>query len=385
MHLKMEKRARDLAKEMSLQAQYAQVVLDSIADGVYSTDMSRIIKTWSKGAERITGWTAQEAIGRSCADFLRHTDDSGEALCEVDCPLIEAFRTGKSVAKEAWVHAKDGRAIPVSITVGPIFDEKGEVVGAVEVFRDVSKERELIESIKQANALKDQFLANMSHELRTPLNSIIGFAELLREQVFGPLNDRQLRYVENILRSGEHLLTLINDILDLSKIEAGAVEVEREPVNLKEVLEWSLTMQSERAKKHNISLDLEVDGDIGIIETDPTKLKQILLNLISNAVKFTPEGGKVTVRAKKRDEEIEISVSDTGIGVPKDQLDRIFEPFVQLDSSLSRRYEGAGLGLALTRRLVELLGGRIWVESEVGKGSTFSFTLPLRPKEEIRF
>jgi PAS domain S-box-containing protein len=377
MHHEIERRAEKLAREMNLQAQYAEVVLNSIADGVYSTDLNRIIKTWSRGAEEITRWRAEEVIGRSCADFLRHTNDEGRVLCDVDCPLIESFATKRNAARDAQVHTRDGGRIPVSITVGPIFGENGEVIGAVEVFRDVSKEKELIESIKQANALKDQFLANMSHELRTPLNSIIGFADLLKEQVFGPLNEKQLQYAQNILESGEHLLSLINDILDLSKVETGMLEVNLEQVNLEEMLRWSLTIQNERAKRHNISMNLEVDEGIGTIMTDPTRLKQILLNLVSNAVKFTSDGGSVTVRAKKLDGEIQISVSDTGIGIPKEQRERIFEPFVQLDSSLSRRYEGTGLGLALTKRLVELLGGRIWVESEPDKGSTFHFTIPL--------
>ena len=372
-----DKKIERLTEEVRFHAQYAEVVLNSIADGVYSTDLNRIIKTWSRGAEEITGWKAEEIIGHPCFDFLKHTDDMGRVLCDVDCPIVQTFRTGRNTAKEASVLTKDGRRIPVSITVGPIFDESGNVIGAVEVFRDISKERELLESIKRANALKDQFLANVSHELRTPLNSIIGFSELLKEQVIGPLNEKQLQYVQNILQSGEHLLSLINDILDLSKVEAGTLEVESVPINLKEVLQWGLFMQKERAKKHNISLNLDVDGEIGVVRTDPTRLKQILFNLLSNAVKFTPDGGSVSVKAKKLNGEIQISVSDNGIGIPKDRIDDIFEPFVQLDSSLSRQYEGTGLGLALTRRLVELLGGRIWVESQLGKGSTFHFTIPV--------
>ena len=368
---------KDLTEEINFHAQYAEVVLNSIADGVYSTDLNRVIKTWSRGAEEITGWKAEEIIGHPCFDFLKHTDDEGKVLCDVDCPIAQTLRTGQDTAKEATVLTKSGKRIPVSITVGPIFDEEGNVIGAVEVFRDISKEKELLESIKRANALKDQFLANVSHELRTPLNSIIGFSELLKEQLVGPLNEKQLHYVQNILQSAEHLLSIINDILDLSKVEAGSLEVESLPVNLKEILQWALFMQRERAKRHNISLNLEMDEEIGIVRTDPTRLKQILFNLLSNAVKFTPDGGSVSVKARKLDGEIQISVSDTGIGIPKEKMEEIFEPFVQLDGSLSRRYEGTGLGLALTRRLVELLGGRIWVESQLGKGSAFHFTIPV--------
>ncbi|HID57414.1 TPA: PAS domain S-box protein, partial [Candidatus Poribacteria bacterium] len=212
---------KDLTEEINFHAQYAEVVLNSIADGVYSTDLNRVIKTWSRGAEGITGWKAEEIIGHPCFDFLKHTDDEGKVLCDVDCPIAQTLRTGQDTAKEATVLTKSGKRIPVSITVGPIFDEEGNVIGAVEVFRDISKEKELLESIKRANALKDQFLANVSHELRTPLNSIIGFSELLKEQLVGPLNEKQLHYVQNILQSAEHLLSIINDILDLSKVEAG--------------------------------------------------------------------------------------------------------------------------------------------------------------------
>ena len=368
---------KDLTEEINFHAQYAEVVLNSIADGVYSTDLNRVIKTWSRGAEGITGWKAEEIIGHPCFDFLKHTDDEGKVLCDVDCPIAQTLRTGQDTAKEATVLTKSGKRIPVSITVGPIFDEEGNVIGAVEVFRDISKEKELLESIKRANALKDQFLANVSHELRTPLNSIIGFSELLKEQLVGPLNEKQLHYVQNILQSAEHLLSIINDILDLSKVEAGMMEVKPEVISLKDLIESSLTMVGERAAKHRISLSMEIGEGIGTVRTDPTRLKQILFNLLSNAVKFTPDGGSVSVKARKLDGEIQISVSDTGIGIPKEKMEEIFEPFVQLDGSLSRRYEGTGLGLALTRRLVELLGGRIWVESQLGKGSAFHFTIPV--------
>lgn len=370
-----DKKIKKLSGEVSFHTQYAEVVLNSIADGVYSTDLNRVVETWSKGAEEITGWKAEEVIGHPCSDFLKHADDEGRVLCDVDCPIVQTLRTGRDTIKEASVLTKSGRRIPVSITVGPIFDEDGSVIGAVEVFRDISKEKELLESIKRANALKDQFLANMSHELRTPLNSIIGFAELLKEQFVGPLNEKQLQYVRNILQSGEHLLSIINDILDLSKVEAGMMEIKPEEVHIRDLLESSLAMVKERAAKHRISLSLEVDEGIGTVRTDPTRLKQILFNLLSNAVKFTPDGGSVSVKAKRLNGEIQISVTDTGIGIPKERMEEIFKPFVQLDSSISRQYEGTGLGLALTRRLVELLGGRIWVESEVGKGSTFHFTI----------
>ncbi len=234
--------------------------------------------------------------------------------------------------------------------------------------------------LREASQAKSEFLANMSHELRTPLNSIIGFSEILLEQTFGELNERQLRYVRNIHTSGTHLLALINDILDLSKVEAGKIELKCEHLPLRDTLEECQTLVKTMASKKNIALSLSVEG-VDTVWADPVRFKQIMYNLLSNAVKFTPEGGSVTVTARPCGEMVEISVADTGIGIAKEHLDKIFEEFYQVDSSYSKQYKGTGLGLSLTKKLVELHGGRIWVESEVGKGSTFTFVLPLRPEE----
>ena len=265
---------------------------------------------------------------------------------------------------------------------------------------------------EEASQTKSMFLANMSHELRTPLNHIIGFTELIADKKVGDLNETQEEYLNDVLLSGRHLLSLINDILDLSKIEAGKLELEPTDVNLKEVLENSLIMIKEKALKHGIQLSTDIDVIPETIWADERKLKQILYNLLSNAAKFTPDGGEVcltgrmvdcTVRSGfrqgdsgefiviehckdrsevvdvKRKKCIEVSVSDTGIGINPEDLERIFDPFEQVEHSASRRYQGTGLGLSLTKNLVELHGGLIWARSEGdGKGCTFSFILPLR-------
>jgi signal transduction histidine kinase len=218
----------------------------------------------------------------------------------------------------------------------------------------------------------------MSHELRTPLNAVIGFSEVLLEEMFGGLNDKQTEYLQDILSSGRHLLSLINDILDLSKIEAGRMELELAAFELPPALENALTLVRERASRHGIGLHLAVDPQLGAIVGDERKIKQVLLNLLSNAVKFTPEGGQVAVRASRADGSVEISVSDTGIGIAAEDREAIFEEFRQVGSDYARKREGTGLGLALARRFVELHGGRLWVKSEVGKGSTFTFSLPER-------
>jgi signal transduction histidine kinase len=232
----------------------------------------------------------------------------------------------------------------------------------------------LYEELEAASRHKSEFLATMSHELRTPLNAIIGFSQVLKQQMYGPLNERQADYVDDVLSSGQHLLNLINDILDLAKVEAGRMELQPSTFELPELLENAASMVRERATRQGIGLIVATDDSVGGMEGDERKVKQILFNLLSNAVKFTPNGGKVTLAARATEEQVVIAVHDTGIGIGADDLDKIFEEFYQVGAS--RTQEGTGLGLALTRRLVELHGGQLTVESEPGVGSTFTVTIP---------
>ena len=243
------------------------------------------------------------------------------------------------------------------------------------LFREIEEKSREIEA---ANRHKSEFLANMSHELRTPLNAIIGFSEVLGERMFGELNEKQAEYTEDILSSGRHLLSLINEILDLSKVEAGRMELELARFDLPLAIDNARTFVRERATKHGINLDVTVDERLGDFVGDERKIKQVLLNLLSNAVKFTPEGGRIGIDARQADGSVEISVSDTGIGISPEDQAKIFEEFRQVGGDYAHKREGTGLGLTLAKKFVELHGGRIWVESEVGKGSTFSFTLPER-------
>jgi signal transduction histidine kinase len=215
----------------------------------------------------------------------------------------------------------------------------------------------------------------MSHELRTPLNAVIGFSEVLLQRMFGDLNTKQDEYLKDIYASGQHLLSLINDILDLSKIEAGRMELVPAPFHLPSALENAVILVRERASRHGIALQLDVDPRLGDVVGDERKVKQVLLNLLSNAVKFTPEGGHIRLRANCTDGSVEIAVSDTCIGIAPEDQATIFEEFRQVGSD-ERKREGTGLGLTLAKKFVELHGGRIWVESELGQGSTFTFTLP---------
>jgi signal transduction histidine kinase len=225
-----------------------------------------------------------------------------------------------------------------------------------------------------ANQAKSEFLASASHELRTPLNAIIGFSGILKRRMFGELNEKQAEYVEDIFTSGNHLLSLINDLLDLAKVESGRIELDVKKFDLPSALENSITLVRERANRHGILIDLAIDGRLSSFMGDERKLKQIMLNLLSNAVKFTPDGGRINVKAGPVDGGVQISVSDTGVGIKPEDQQVIFDEFCQVGDDSHKR-EGTGLGLTLTKRLVELHGGRMLVESEAGKGSTFTFTL----------
>jgi signal transduction histidine kinase len=241
------------------------------------------------------------------------------------------------------------------------------------LFREIADKSRQLEA---ASRHKSEFLANMSHELRTPLNAIIGFSEVLTERMFGELNDKQEEYLKDIYASGQHLLSLINDILDLSKIEAGRMELELTDFDLPQAITNALTLVRGRAERHSIVLHLAVDERLGSIRGDERKIKQVLLNLLSNALKFTPEGGRVDVRASVVDAMAEVSVTDTGVGIAPEDQEAVFEEFRQVGTA-DKKVEGTGLGLTLSRKFIELHGGRIWVKSQVGVGSTFTFTLPL--------
>jgi signal transduction histidine kinase/HAMP domain-containing protein/putative methionine-R-sulfoxide reductase with GAF domain len=255
-------------------------------------------------------------------------------------------------------------------------DQSKVAIANAHLFREIEEKGRLLEV---ANQHKSEFLANMSHELRTPLNAIIGFSEVLLQRMFGELNPKQDEYLQDVLSSGRHLLSLINDILDLSKVEAGRMELELERFDLPQALQDTLVLVRERAVRHGIDLHLDADARLGILVADERKIKQVMLNLLSNAVKFTPEGGRVEVRAVPTDGAVEISVADTGIGIAPENQELIFEEFRQVGGDYAHKREGTGLGLTLARKLVELHGGRLWVKSQIGQGSTFTFSVPERP------
>jgi signal transduction histidine kinase len=252
-------------------------------------------------------------------------------------------------------------------------DELGAL--AVNVNRMNDELQRLYKELETASQHKSAFLANMSHELRTPLNAIIGFSQVLHEGISGEINAKQAEYLDDILTSANHLLALINDVLDLSKVEAGHVELQVAPFSLQDALERGVSMVRERATTNGVEVRLHANGGLDVVTGDERRIRQVIFNLLSNAVKFTPAGGLVDVEAERTDGEVKVSVADTGPGIAPEDLDRIFEEFQQTETG-ARQQEGTGLGLALSKCFVEMHGGRIWCDSEVGKGSTFVFTLP---------
>jgi signal transduction histidine kinase len=291
--------------------------------------------------------------------------------------FVPLLRDGKAVGAIAILRGVPGAFTEQQVSLARTFADQAII--AIENVRLFNEIQDKSRQLEVAGKHKSEFLANMSHELRTPLNAIIGFSEVLIDRMFGELNEKQDDYLKDIFTSGKHLLSLINDILDLSKIEAGRMDLEPSTFHVPDSLANAMALVRERATRHGISLALESDPQLGEWRADERKFKQILLNLLSNAVKFTPDGGRVVVRARLDGAMLEVAVTDTGIGIAPEDHAAVFEEFRQVGRHYTNKNEGTGLGLALTKRFVELHGGRLWLESEPGKGSTFTFNIVSQP------
>ncbi len=367
-------------------------ILSSMFDAVITADEQGVIETFNDAAERLFGWRAYEVIGRSLAILMP------QSFQDRHDSIMNNFRRGgpeRNVGRERELVAqrKDGSLVPIELAITEILDQ-GEYFGAtggprgrrsfVGVIRDIaerkSTESALLAAKSQAelaNRAKSEFLAHMSHELRTPLNAIIGFSEILKRELFGPLAPRYVEYAETIFESGQHLLGIINDLLDMARIEAGRFELIEETIDIASVVESCLTMVRARADHGELTVGARIAGRAQRISADRRSVMQVLLNLLSNSVKFTPRGGSVTVSARVgEDGQMLISVIDSGPGINPEMLPRIFEPFQQADSRLSRKIEGTGLGLAISRNLMELHGGSLEIESEIGHGTTAHMRFP---------
>ena len=374
----IEAEQQQLAQRLRDQQFYTRSLFESNIDALITTDPDGIITDVNKQMEALTDCTRDELIG---APFKGYFTDPERAETSIKLALNQR----KVTNYELTARARNGRETMVSYNATTFYDRDRKLQGVFAAARDVTERQRAEEELRralaelaQASRLKDEFLANMSHELRTPLNAILGLSETLLEQCSGPLTPRQVKSVTTISTSGYHLLALINDILDLSKIEAGRLELYPETVKIDEFCQGCLAFVRTQALQKKIDVTFEPDGRVAKFTADPTRLKQVLVNLLTNAVKFTPEGGRIglTVAAPAGEDVVRFTVWDTGIGIADQDTPKLFRAFTQIDSGLSRAQEGTGLGLALVAKLVELQGGNVAIASEPGHGSRFTVTLP---------
>jgi PAS domain S-box-containing protein len=346
-------------------------IMEAALDAIVLVDAELRIVAWNAAAESTFGWTAAEAIGREVVELvperLRGTYRLGLPAAMDPANTLPLLQ-GKI---ETVAVRSDGEEFPAQLSLRVIGSGKDALlVGCV---RDIS-DRQLVSAQVAAGESHARFVANMSHELRTPLNSVLGFAQLLVRDV--ELNERQRRYVDHIMQGGSHLLGVIDDILDLDRIGAGKAELQVELLPLRPLLEAVVEGLEPRAAASGVRVHLSIVG-APEVQSDANRLSQIITNLLSNAIQFTPDGGQVMVAAQALEQSVEIAVTDTGVGIPLAEQERIFDPFAQVDSRLSRSHSGTGIGLSLSRRLATLLGGELTVSSVVGSGSTFRLTLPI--------
>jgi PAS domain S-box-containing protein len=360
-----------------------RVLIQSVRDyGIFMLDPDGRVASWNEGARRIKGYEADEIIGRHFSVFYPEpAKSSGFPDHE-----LEVARAVGRFEDEGWRVRKDGSQFWANVVITALFRDDGSLLGFAKVTRDLTERRAAqMREVEDARRLADAeassraksgFLAAMSHELRTPLNAISGYAQLMQEGIAGPVSEQQAEYLTRIITSQQHLLAIVNDLLNYSRIEAGEVTYERAPVLMREVVDRVLGMVTPQAERKRLGL---APGDCGtdiVALADQLKTEQIVLNLVSNAVKFTPEGGVVSVSCARIESTVTIEVRDSGPGIPADKQQAIFEPFVQLGRTLTSTHEGAGLGLAISRDLARAMGGDVTVESTFGAGSSFLLRLP---------
>jgi len=362
-----------------------RLMFESAGEGIVVIDLDNKILDVNQVAVRMHGYDSrEELIGRSALD-LSAEEDRARASSNTRRRLEEGLRG----AIEYTLLRKDGSKFPAEVNMATIRDAHGIPIGFIGIFVDITERKriekeiqEKNEELAEASRAKSEFLAHMSHELRTPLNVIIGFSELMMDELPGEVNEEQGQCLSDIWGSGQHLLSLINDILDLSKIESGKMELKLRNIALPSVIESLRREIMPVIGKRKQSLDVEVEEGLPLVRGDKVKVRQVLLNLLSNAAKFTPDGGKLKVEAIRNGDWCQVSVVDRGIGIKKEDQEKIFEPFSQLDDLQAEGKGGTGLGLTLARQIIEKHGGRMWVESKYRKGSKFSFTLPLATADE---
>ncbi len=360
-----------------------RLLVESVRDyAIFVLDPEGHVLSWNAGAERLKGYRPEEIIGRHFSTFYPAEDlTAGKPARKLEI----AAREGR-VEDEGWRIRKDGSRFWGNVVITALHGEDGQLIGFAKVTRDLTErraahERALVNARRLAaaeasNRARSEFLAAMSHELRTPINATLGYAELIGMGISGPVSEQQREYLERIRDSQEHLLRIISDLLNYSRIESGQVQYELAQVPLRRIVDAVMPMVEPQAASKRIELDVSPCADDLVARTDLSKAEQIVLNLLSNAVKFTPAGGRITVRCTQDVGKVLVSVTDTGPGIPEDRHNEIFEPFVQLGRSLTSGHQGTGLGLSISRDLARALGGDVVLESMPGGGATFTVVFP---------
>jgi PAS domain S-box-containing protein len=378
-------RQKELEKQLLDGQHFLKQVTGAMAQGLYALNKKGLCTFWNREAEHILGWTEQELLNKNIHEIIHFQDENGLRIKKENCLPHNKIENNKAFSSdtEFFTH-KDGRILPISIIAVPLL-EKNKKIGTVAVFSDISKRKadekiinQAIINAQQANQAKSDFLANMSHEIRTPMNGIIGMTELTLET---ELTDEQREYIEIVKDSSYALLDIVNDILDFSKIESGRLVLEHIEFDINQLLNRTLAMLTPKATQKNVSLAIDncmnKNANLQLIG-DPGRLRQVIINLVGNAIKFTLHGSiqiKVSIQEKTTDKCcLLFSISDTGIGIPEDKRDSIFDAFSQADTSVTRRFGGTGLGLSISKQFIELMNGKIWLESAVNQGTTFFFT-----------
>jgi PAS domain S-box-containing protein len=375
---------RDLTERRRAEAQrhIFQLLVESVIDyAIVTLDANGRVLTWNQGAQRIKGYSEPEIIGQPYRQFFLPEDAEAGKPEQL---LARAAAEGH-VQIQGWRRRKDGTRFWADAVITALRDEHGVLLGYAKVTRDLTERKAAEDTIRQLNAdleasnrHKDQFLSIVSHELRTPLNSILGFGSMLDDELVGPMTPQQHHYLKRMLAGGDTLLKLINDLLDMSRIQAGKFSIVRQPLNLRAIADDLVESALPQLEQKAITLFNEVPADLPVLSADPQRIAQVVRNLLSNAIKFTPDGGHVWLRARlDGPDDVRCEVTDTGVGIAKADLPKLFQRFGQLDMSNTRSAPGTGLGLSIVKAFVEAHGGRVGVESEPGRGSTFWFTLPI--------
>lgn len=378
-NLAEKRRIEIIAEKMSTDKDQEEAILSSITDGIYAVDNERNLVLFNTAAEEMTGWDRKSALGLKCWNVMKLKNEEDISVCEKDCPMLQVWNTGENLTREdLYFINKNKKSVQISGAYSPIKSLSGKLTGGVCVFRDVTKRKEV-------ERLRNEFVSTASHELRTPLTTLEGYIDLASNEKTSKIDEKAREYLTKAHNTVINMSNLVKNLLSVTKIDEGKIELNIEDFSISELIETTVNELRPLAEKKGLKLEF-LKTSIGEkgkkalarsinVSADKSIVKEILSNLIENGIKFTTKGG-VTVKVNYDNDFAIITVEDTGMGIPPDSIKHLFEKFYRVDNSATREVGGTGLGLYITRSMVELLGGKIWVESKLGKGTAFTFTLP---------